>query len=246
MVMLLDAAMRLALAAQAGPEPRLRPAGRTRRVGTGWLVTGAVLAVAGTGIVIGALVTGRYDLASLPPHAAARQPAAAPAPAPESAPPATTGPDPAVTTPGSPSASTTAASTPPATVTAAPAPPSAGAPAPLTARYAYTSGGTGLLGYAADVSVGNPGRAPRDGWQLTVTLPRPTLQIADVTGATARQDGAVWTFEPDPATRTVPAGGSVRITFAVRGATLLAAAPRDCRIDGRPCAGLDEPADATR
>jgi hypothetical protein len=245
MVMLLDFAMRLALAAQTGPEPKLVPAGRARRVGVGWLVAGAVLAVAGTGVIVGALVTGRFDLASLPPHAAARQPAAAPAPAPapESVTPTTTGPAPTGTTSGPPSPSGAAsASTPPGGGTAAPAPPpvSPAAPAPLTAVYAYTSGGTGLLGYAADVSVANPGRAARDGWQLTVTLPRPSLRIADVTGAAATQDGATWTFEPDATTRTVPAGGSVRITFEVRGATLLAAAPEDCRIDGRPCAGLDD------
>jgi hypothetical protein len=79
-----------------------------------------------------------------------------------------------------------------------------------------------------------------------VTLPRPTLQITGVSGAAARQDGSTWTFEPDDSTRTVPPGGSVRISFQVRGATLLDASPRECRIDGRPCAGVGGSAPSTR
>jgi hypothetical protein len=256
MVMLLDAAMRLAVAAQSGPQPRLQAAGRPRRGGVVWLVAGAVLAVAGTGVVVGALLTGRDDLASLPPHATARAPVADAAPsAPTGTPPSpsatgpasgatatATTPAPGVSTtaprpggtgtagPGAGSGSGTGRPAPPA-----PAPPAA---APLTASYEFADGGTGLLGYAADVTVSNPGATGRGGWRLTLTLPRPTLQIANVSGAVASQDGSTWTFKPDETTRTVPAGGSVRVSFQVRGATLLAAAPQDCRIDGRPCAGV--------
>ncbi|MCA2217807.1 cellulose binding domain-containing protein [Jidongwangia harbinensis] len=257
MVMLLDAAMRLAVAAQSGPQPRLEAAGRPRRAGMVWLVAGAVLAVAGTGVVVGTLLTGRDDLASLPPHATARAPVADAAPsAPTGTPPVPSATRPAAgatasATSPAPGVSTTAprpggTGTGPGSGTGndsgngrpappAPAPP---APVPLTASYEFADGGTGLLGYAADVAVSNPGAAGRDGWQLTLTLPRPTLQIAKVSGAVASQDGSTWTFEPDETTRTVPAGGSVRISFQVRGATLLAAAPEDCRIDGRPCAGV--------
>jgi hypothetical protein len=36
----------------------------------------------------------------------------------------------------------------------------------------------------------------------------------------------------------VPPGGSVRVVFSVRGATLVNAAPEDCRVDGGRCTGL--------
>jgi hypothetical protein len=76
------------------------------------------------------------------------------------------------------------------------------------------------------------------GWLLTVTLPRSTLRVAKVTGATARQDGATWTFTPDGSTAKVPPGGSVNVSFEVQGATLIAASPTACTIDGRACEGL--------
>jgi len=244
-VVLLDALMRLAIAAQSGPEPKLRPAGRSRRSSVGWLAAGIVLAVAGTALVVAVLIRGPGDLASLPPRAPDRarvaEPAASTVP-PESAAAAPTS---AVATTGSssPGASASAVGVPPSEVSSVPpsalAPSSRPAPAavPLTAQYRFSDGGTGLLGYDAEVAIGNPGETVRRGWRLTVTLPRPSLQIARVSGATVRQDGSTWTFEPDDATRAVPAGDSVLITFQVRGATLLDAAPQDCRIDGARCAG---------
>ena len=247
-VVLLDALMRLAVAAQTGPQPKLRPAGRGRRNTVGWLAAGIVLAVVGTAVVVAVLIRGPGDLASLPPRAPDRARVAEPAPS--AAPPesAAAAPTSAVVTSGSPSggASASAGGVPESAVPSLP--PSARAPssrpapvaAALTAAYRASDGGTGLLGYDAEVAVSNPGEVVRRGWRLTVTLPRPTLQIARITGATARQDGSTWTFEPDDTTREVPAGDSVLITFQVRGATLLDAAPRDCRIDGVRCAGTEE------
>jgi hypothetical protein len=233
MVMLLDAATRLAIVALAKPQPRVRAAGNPRRAGMIWLVAGVVLAVAGTAVVVGALLAGPGDLSLLPPHAAARKPAAVD-PVPSSPVRSAAEAAAAVTTTTTPDPS----SAPAAPSTGSAAPPAAAA-VPLTARYATAGGGTGLLGYTAEVTIGNPGVTRHDGWRLTLTLPRDTLQVAQVSGAVARQDGATWTFEPDATTRSVPASRTVLISFEVQGATLLGAAPTDCRIDGRACSGVD-------
>jgi hypothetical protein len=119
---------------------------------------------------------------------------------------------------------------------------SAGAPiitentsVPLTATYKTASATAGLLGYQMTVTVANPAAAAKTGWTLTVTLPRPTLLVSGTKGATASQNGSVWTFTPDSTTSSVPAGGSVQVVFGVHGATLIDAAPKDCRIDGNAC-----------
>jgi hypothetical protein len=106
---------------------------------------------------------------------------------------------------------------------------------PLTASYRTSSATAGLLGYQMTVTVTNPGRIRKDGWTLTVTLPRSTLLVSGVDGATAAQDGSMWTFTPDAETSRVPAGGSVEVAFDVFGATLIDATPQDCRIDGTRC-----------
>ncbi|UQU61940.1 hypothetical protein COUCH_23170 [Couchioplanes caeruleus] len=246
-VMLLDALMRLALAAQSGPQPKLRPAGRGRRGTVGWLVAGVLLAVAGTAVVVAVVVRGPGDLASLPPRAPDKARVAEPAPSTPRPGPTTEVPASAATT-GVTSPSASSASTVPVPGSAVPplppgaaTPSSAAVPAPLAAQYRFPGGGTGLLGYDAEVTIFNRGAARRRGWVLTLTLPRPTLQIARVSGATARQDGSTWTFEPNDTTRSVPADGSVLVSFSVLGATLLDAAPQDCRIDGAACARPDDP-----
>ncbi|MGA5302565.1 cellulose binding domain-containing protein [Nucisporomicrobium flavum] len=247
-VMLLDALMRLAVAAQSGPQPKLRPAGRGRRGTVGWLVAGVLLAVAGTAVVVAVVVRGPGDLASLPPRAPDKARVAEPAPS-TARPGSTTAAPTSAATTGVTSPSASSASTVPVPGSAVPPlPPGAATPssaaagsAPLAAQYRFPGGGTGLLGYDAEVTIFNPGAARRRGWVLTLTLPRPTLQIARVSGATARQDGSTWTFEPDDTTRSVPADGSVQVSFSVLGATLLDAAPQDCRIDGATCARPDDP-----
>ncbi|MEV6850371.1 cellulose binding domain-containing protein, partial [Actinoplanes sp. NPDC051411] len=105
----------------------------------------------------------------------------------------------------------------------------------LTATYKTASATAGLLGYQMTVTVANQGTGSKTGWVLTVTLPRPTLLVSGVQGAKATQNGSVWTFVPDATTSTVAAGGSVQVVFGVHGATLIDAAPQDCRIDGNPC-----------
>ncbi|MEV4702789.1 cellulose binding domain-containing protein [Actinoplanes sp. NPDC049316] len=246
-VMLLDALMRLAIAAQSGPQPKVRPAGRSRRGAVGWMVAGVLLAVAGTAVVVAAVIRGPGDLASLPPRAPDKARVAEPAPSTLLPGSTTVPPTSAVTTGGtSPSASSASAvpvpgSAVPPLPPGAATPSSASAAAPLAARYRFPGGGTGLLGYGAEVTIANPGPARKRGWVLTLTLPRPTLQVSGVSGATARQAGSTWTFEPVDATRTVPAGGSVVVEFDVLGATLIDAAPQDCRIDGARCAGPDDP-----
>ncbi|BCJ50614.1 hypothetical protein Asp14428_20890 [Actinoplanes sp. NBRC 14428] len=158
------------------------------------------------------LLQGPDDLSSLPPHTPARTTVAGDTSSSESASalPATSGATGTAPAPGT--APTTAA--PGAGPSAPLLPPTSSRPTEratvpsavaLTARYSAANG-TGLLGYRAEVAVANPGTAGHDGWELTLTLPRPTLQIAAVSGATARQDGATWTFAPDATTRSVPAG----------------------------------------
>jgi hypothetical protein len=110
----------------------------------------------------------------------------------------------------------------------------------LRARYEASAGGQGLLGYRAQVTVSNPGPGRRDSWLLTVTLPRPTLTVSDVSGAVARQDGSTWTFTPDESAARIPPAASVTVSFVVRGATLVSAAPTACTIDGRPCDGIPD------
>jgi hypothetical protein len=237
--MILDATLTFFVALQSGRLPwrRLPWSGRSvPRRALIWTTVGAVAAVAGTVALLVSFLSSPGGLAPLgvgsPPPAAVEPPpvvppsaTARPVPPSPSAPPAGTVPN--RPDPGPPA--TTAA---PATTRPAPDPTAA-----LTGTYT-TEGGQGLLGYRASVTIANPGPAERRGWVLVLTLPRSSLTVDSVTGATARRDGATWTFTPDDSTVTVPAGGSVRVEFAVRGATLVAAEPTDCTIDGARCAGL--------
>jgi cellulose binding protein with CBM2 domain len=108
-------------------------------------------------------------------------------------------------------------------------------PLPLTARFA--SQDAGLAGYSGSVTVTNPGAVPVNGWTVVITLPRSTLTVSGVTGASVRRDGATWYFTPDQGNAQVAGGKSVTVTFRVNGAALLDAAPTGCTIDGRRCEG---------
>jgi hypothetical protein len=134
-----------------------------------------------------------------------------------------------------PSASATPGRGTPAT-SGSPAPRTTAAAVPLTARFAKHS--DGLAGYAATITVTNPGGGPASGWTVQLTLPRSTLSVTDVSGATATQNGAVWTFVPNADTAQVGAGRSVAVGFRVSGAALLDGSPTACTIDGRGCQGL--------
>jgi hypothetical protein len=231
-----DTAWRLATALLTGPspEPRVRPAGGARERSAGGrflLVAGALTAVAATALLVVLLVTRPYQQ-SVKPEQAAGLPDRPPAPA-GPAPSATPAPSVAAPAAGSPSptARATAAASSPSSPPAGPSLP----PAPLAATYTTTPYVVGLLGYRTEVTVTNPGPTTRQGWTLTVTLPRSTLWINQVDGATATRKDAVWTFVPDETSASIPPGRQVAISFEVHGATLLDAAPADCRIDGARC-----------
>ncbi|MFC7272996.1 hypothetical protein ACFQS1_03290 [Paractinoplanes rhizophilus] len=227
-VVLLDALLRLVTAVQTGNLP-----GR-RRAGLIWLAAGVLVVAGATTILIGALVrapAGRTGLT--PPGQAAPPP---PAPVTSIAAPATTTATRRVSAAASPSASVPPVSSRPAAKAPA-GTATTGADSHLTAAYTAANG-SGLLGYRATVTLAAQGPGPSTDWRLTVTLPRPTLQIAAVDGATVERDGAAWTFTPDDTTRQIAAGASAVISFEVRGATLVDAQPTDCRVGDEVCTGL--------
>jgi hypothetical protein len=235
-VMLLDAMLGLMTAVQIGNLPGVRggTVGSRRRAGLAWLVTGVLAAVAGTAILVSALLRTPDGLADLPPAGVV----AAPAPTSGAAAPSTTTrPSPSRASPSPSPTSSSRPSRTSASVAVPSSPVTSSGGAVLTAAYAAEEGG-GLLGYRAAVTLTSHGTDEAAAWQLTVTLPRSTLRIARVTGATVAQNGAVWTFTPVEATRLIPAGTSVVIGFEVRGATLVDAAPTACEINDDPCTGL--------
>ncbi|MFC7533978.1 cellulose binding domain-containing protein [Actinoplanes sp. GCM10030250] len=238
MVVLLDAMLSAVTAVQAGNLPgRRRPADGSppRRTGPLWLVTGVLAVVGGTVVLVLAVLGSPGGLTSLPlPGKAAPAPPAVTS----IAPPVVTEQTPAIrptSATAKPSASARSSAT--ATVPPSSSSTSAAAPPVLTADY-RAANGSGLLGYRATVTLTAEGGGPSADWRLSVSLPRATLQIAAVSGATAEQEGAVWTFTPVDATRTVTPGTPVVIEFDVRGATLLDAQPTDCRVNDRECGGL--------
>jgi Cellulose binding domain len=238
LVVILDAMLSLAALAHAVPTPRERvagSAGRSRAAGRLLLVAGALAAVGGTVLLIVFLVRMPAGPALVPDPAA--MPAVAPSqsvgPSAAKSPGASrSGP---VAPPGSPSPPGRSRTGPPAT---SPSPDRGAVGVPLTARYTAAAYAVGLLGYRATITVTNPGATVRDGWLATVTLPRPSLVVSAVSGATAVQNGRTWTFTPDGTTARIPPGGSVQIGYEVHGATLVDAAPDDCRVDDRRCTGI--------
>ncbi|GIE95550.1 cellulose binding domain-containing protein [Paractinoplanes rishiriensis] len=231
-VVLLDAMLGMAAAVQSGNLPGVRTGTtKRRRPGIVWLIMGVLVAGAGTALLVSAILRGPGGLAALPPAGVA-----APAPIVSSPVPGSTQP-----APSTPAPTTTAVATPrPSRSTSTVAPslqPTTPGGARLTADY-VAANGSGLLGYRATVTLTSHGPDPAADWQLTVTLPRSTLRVAAVTGATVEQAGAVWTFTPDDSTRELRPGATAEIAFDVRGATLVDAQPTDCRIDDDPCGGL--------
>ncbi|GAA0726493.1 hypothetical protein GCM10010199_38100 [Dactylosporangium roseum] len=186
---------------------------------------GSLAALAGTGALVAVFLW----------------PSAPPAPAGGPAPPATAAGSTTGHAGGSAQAPSSAPPSPSPSASTRAAPgtsaPSRGAtPVPLTARFAR--GNDGLAGYPATIAVTNPGTVPVTGWTVTLTLPRSTLTVTDVSGATVTRDGAVWTFVPDSGTAQVGGGRSVTVSFRVNGAALLDATPTACTVDGRPCEGV--------
>jgi hypothetical protein len=231
-----DTAWRLATSALTGPspEPRVRAAKAPRErsaAGRFLLVVGGLSAVAVTVLLVVLLVTRPYQQSAKPEQAAGLPDRPAAPASPSSSVPPVTATSPAAGSPSPPGRAGGIA----ASLSASPSPGTSQLPAPLAATYQTTPYVVGLLGYRTEVTVANPGPATRQGWTLTVTLPRPSLWINQIEGATATQQEAVWTFVPDDSTTAIPPGKQVTISFEVHGATLLDAAPADCRIEGSPC-----------
>jgi hypothetical protein len=231
-VVLLDAMLGMAAAVQSGNLPGVRPGTtKRRRPGLGWLIMGVLVAGAGTALLVSAVLRGPGGLAALPPADVA-----APAPITSSSISGSTLPAPTTPAPTITAVATPRPSRSTSTVVPSLRPTTPGG-AKLTADYAAANG-SGLLGYRATVTLTSHGPDPAADWRLTVTLPRSTLRIAAVTGATVAQEGAVWTFTPDDTTREIQPGATAVIGYEVRGATLVDAQPTDCRIGDDPCAGL--------
>lgn len=248
LVVVLDAVLGMAAAVQTGatPEPRVRPAGepaRRRATFRIMLAVSALLAISGTALLV-VLVVRQTDRAGLAPDKAGALPgvrssAVAPAAAGATSPATDAGPAPGPTTPRLPVLPPAVAPSDGSSPAASSAPGGGvieSTAVPLTASYRTTPYVAGLLGYRVTATIENPGSAARDGWQLSITLPRSTLRVTTVSGATAAQDKAVWTFTPDASTASIPAGGEAQVVFEVHGATLIDAAPRACRINDQACA----------
>lgn len=124
----------------------------------------------------------------------------------------------------------------PSTSTTAPTPVTA-PPTPAALRADFAIAENALLSYGAAVTISNPGEAPVARWKLAITLPRESLRVSSVEGATASQDGAVWTFVPDGSAGQVPGSASVRVTFRVNGSSI-GSTPTACTIDEVACTGL--------
>ena len=232
-VVLLDAMLGLVTAVQTGNVPGTRgTSGRPRsRAGIVWLAVGVAAAVGGTAILVSAVLRTPDGLADLPPGGLAA------APAPSSGAASSNSARPSASSPSTTAAAALAPHSSAATSTKPGNRSSSAAGARVAATYAAAAG-TGVLGYRATVTVDSLGPDAAQDWRLTITLPRSTLQIAAVNGATVDQDGKVWTFTPVDATRKITAGDSVVVAFDVRGATLVDAAPTACTINDAPCAGL--------
>jgi hypothetical protein len=104
---------------------------------------------------------------------------------------------------------------------------------PLTAEYTTTTSGKT---YDASVTITNPGSRPVASWTVTLTFRAQSQSVTNVSGASVSKSGKTWTFVPAGTGGTVPAGGSVRISFQVTGAG--GQQPVGCTVDGQPCGGL--------
>lgn len=231
-VVLLDAMLGLATRLQTANLPGSAGGRRRGRAAVAWLVGGTLVAAGGTALLVGSVLRTPDGLTDLPPGGVV----AAPAPSTSATAVPTAIRSSAAARSTAPTSAPAGSRTPEKTTTTIPSrPPSATGGPHLTAAYAAPGG---LLGYRANVTVTSDGPAPADDWQLTVTMPRPTLQLAAVSGATVKQNGSVWTFTPTADTREIAPGASVTVVFDVLGATLLDAKPTACAIDGEACSGL--------
>nr|MDT0662772.1 cellulose binding domain-containing protein [Micromonospora sp. DSM 115978] len=194
------------------------------------LVVAAIAVVVGTALVVTALVRAPDRLAPM-----GVEPRPAPAASTPGTEPGTAGLGPGSADPTATAGAVDQPAPAPGTTTARPSTGEPPAAVPLTAEYATEE--PSLLGYRGVVAIVNPGPVAAPGWTVVITLPRRTLLVGEVTGARASQDGANWTFTPEPGAAGISPGGTVRFGFRVSGAALGATTPTACTIDGRPCGG---------
>ncbi|GIF22906.1 hypothetical protein BJ973_000736 [Actinoplanes tereljensis] len=235
MVVLLDSMLGLATALQTANLPG-SGGGRNRgRAVVFWLVGGVLAAAAGTALLVGAVLRTPDGLADLPPGGgiAALGPTASAAATSASARPSSAA-------PSSSSASATPTKPTVSPTTGKPSSAAASSPAAGEAKLSavYTAA-DGLLGYRAQVTVSSAGPGTAGDWRLTITMPRQTLQLAAVSGATVAQSGTVWTFTPTAETEQIAAGASVTVVFDVRGATLVDGKPTACRVNEEACTAAE-------
>jgi Cellulose binding domain len=196
-----------------------------------------------------------------PPAAGGTDPAAG-APT-RTAPAAVPGPDGTATSPGgtdAPGGSATSAPERPSPVAsdgdgppaAAPAPPGSAPPGsappgsappgsappgsapPLSAGLGYTAhhADDGILGYVGTITIVNAGDSDVTDWQVTLRVPGGNRVSAD--GPVSVDQGGEWvTFLPAGADGAVPAAGSLRFSFRVRG--VLADLPSNCVVNDVSC-----------
>ncbi|GAB4049677.1 SRPBCC domain-containing protein [Catellatospora paridis] len=108
---------------------------------------------------------------------------------------------------------------------------------PLTANY-RTIALLGLGGFDTEVTVRNPGTAPRENWTVVLTMPADrAVENRSTSAVTFTRDGPKVTVTPVGPARTVAANGSV--TFIIRFPALLALgqAITACTVDGTACTG---------
>jgi hypothetical protein len=110
---------------------------------------------------------------------------------------------------------------------------------PLQARFSKVAGSESLTRYRATVTVTNPGQVAASSWTVAITLPRETLTLSNVEGATVSRNAATWTIVPAASAASVAGGGSVSVSFQVNGAAVFDATPTACTINGQACTGLD-------
>ncbi|MET7393534.1 SRPBCC domain-containing protein [Dactylosporangium sp. NPDC005572] len=116
--------------------------------------------------------------------------------------------------------------------------PAASAPSVrVTARLtaAYRSENLQPTSYRVTITIANPGPAQATDWTLVVTLPTLNLTVRNVQGAVMTRADVRTVFTPTEATRTVPPGGAVTMSFEVEGPDARNE-PINCTIDDRPCA----------
>ncbi|GAA2523641.1 hypothetical protein GCM10010201_22520 [Pilimelia columellifera subsp. columellifera] len=208
----------------------------------GWLVAPRVLPALGMGpgggqdgqVGPGAPAEGGLGQAAGPPTVAGATPAPAAATTPDPSP--SRGDAPA--RPGQPGGPPGPGSAP--TATRVP-PPNPGGQPTIEWIAGYRTVRSDESRVVTEVVVGNPGRVAGSGWRVVVTAPR-GAELGQVRGAVGQWRSGQAVFTALDPREAVPAGGSVRFRFTLRGVDAITG----CAVGGSSCAGRDLPLDSTR